>query len=320
MIKLGITKPYQLSCTKDFLQRNQEISIPMIASLIREERFSEKVYPYFNMIRIGNTFKRTKENRFGDLDELSVEVIKSNFGTERLLKVHDLASSNGITSCYFYDKLTEKGLNILFQSSDKYTHIYIVDLNNSGWIVVLDSDRNLLQYVGYGFVLGRDESAIDLVNRILGAVLDRSAFPKALRLLNNYLPNDNEFSYLVTESPECRLERFPLVSPKCLEMTKSNGNFVFSRRDLFQHFEGQLDVVRALNILNRDYFNETQLRAAIANVASCLSENGLFIVGRSHDKEDKEHNVSIFRKNGDKFALVIDYLKGAEIKNLVLSV
>ena len=319
MVKLGITRECELSNTKDFLNRNKEISIPLIASLIKERQFSESVYPYFNMIRIGNTFKRTKDDRFGDLDDLSAEVIASTFSKDQTLVVHDLASSNGTTSCHFYDKLKGKGLKVQFYSSDKFTHVFMVTLKDSAWTVVMDTDRNLMQYVGYGFVLGRDESGIDLVNRAITALLDKCLYPKARAVLSRNVSDDNEFGGLVLDDAHGRMERFPLVSRECMEKTTHTDDFVYFRRDLFESFTCKNDVVRALNILNREYFSDGQLKTAVSNILSSLSENGIFIMGRSHDSEDKEHNVTIFRRNGLKFSVLCDYMRGSEIRELVLS-
>lgn len=322
MIKLGVTKMQKIERSRSFFKRKKKISIPLLKRINDETNSSLMDHPHYNELKLGGTYKRTHRNRFEVLDCELVELIKNKYAksTQRLL-IHDMAASNGITSCEFYDKIEKANLNFDFTASDRFSHIYIVKLHNSRWITILDSDLNVVQYVGYGFVLSYPESAVDFINRLLLKLLDRYHYPLVKSQIEIANIDYNQYVSLKIENRKGGIERFPLIHPQILEKTELKGNFHFKKHDIFQKDLNAYDVIRAMNILNLDYFSNDKIIRAVKAILSSLKEDGVFIVGRSSDDfADEMHKVSVFWKKAGCFESIGDFDGGSEIKKIIVGV
>ena len=74
--------------------------------------------------------------------------------------------------------------------------------------------------------------------------------------------------------------------------------------------------VRAANILNKGYFDDTRLRAAVASLRERLRPGGLLIVCRTLD--DGANHGSFFQADGDGWSLVDRIGGGSEIEHLLV--
>ncbi|MGA8029963.1 MAG: hypothetical protein WB992_22695, partial [Bryobacteraceae bacterium] len=74
-----------------------------------------------------------------------------------------------------------------------------------------------------------------------------------------------------------------------------------------------------MNVLNRAYFSEEQLRRAARNAISHLQPGGIWIVGRTTSEDPPLHEVTIFRKQGSGAIEVVSRVgPGSEIEALAL--
>ena len=81
---------------------------------------------------------------------------------------------------------------------------------------------------------------------------------------------------------------------------------------------GTLDALRAANILNTCYFDDNQLRTAVACCHAYLREEGLFAVVRCEPPLSEEIECgTIWRKTAAGFERVEDYGRGSEIAAVV---
>jgi chemotaxis methyl-accepting protein methylase len=81
----------------------------------------------------------------------------------------------------------------------------------------------------------------------------------------------------------------------------------------------QFHVVRAANILHRDYFNDETLRGMLAHLQSYLIDGGLLLVARTTD--DGVNTATLFRKRGGQTPeLVGRFGTGSDIEALALTV
>jgi hypothetical protein len=78
---------------------------------------------------------------------------------------------------------------------------------------------------------------------------------------------------------------------------------------------GRFHAVRAANILNEGYFDDAQLRAAVATLRERLRPGGLLIVCRTH--EDGRNHGTFFRSERDGWTVVERIGGGSEIERLI---
>jgi chemotaxis methyl-accepting protein methylase len=85
--------------------------------------------------------KRTRPNRFEDLDRVTVDLVKAaKFPGE--IRVHDMACSSGITSLEMLDRLSQAG-TVKMRASDYYNSLYVA--KRGPFHVFYDGDGNMLQ-------------------------------------------------------------------------------------------------------------------------------------------------------------------------------
>jgi len=81
-------------------------------------------------------------------------------------------------------------------------------------------------------------------------------------------------------------------------------------------FVEKFDVIRAANIINRQYFSELALRRMIDNLRGRLRPNGILIICRTHD--DNTNNGTIFRRHGSNLQAVDRIGRGSEVAELAV--
>ena len=79
---------------------------------------------------------------------------------------------------------------------------------------------------------------------------------------------------------------------------------------------GRFDVIRAMNVLNKGYFTDAQLRRALANIVLSLNENGLFITG-SNTAQGTVVDGGIYKMMGGRLEQVMSSGAGSQIDELV---
>jgi hypothetical protein len=74
-----------------------------------------------------------------------------------------------------------------------------------------------------------------------------------------------------------------------------------------------------MNIYNRAYFSEDRLREGVRAVLGSLTQDGIWIVGRTADEAATSHNVTVFRRRESGVLEVIERVgQGSEIEELAL--
>jgi hypothetical protein len=315
MLKLGITTEKALSSPKTFLGRKKKVSLALIMQLYEEGLNNEKVEFYFNELRIGFPYKRTHSGRFLEINNFIIDAIKSHIGVEKIISVHDMAASSGITSWEFFEQLEAEKLKVVFVASDYYTHLFLVRLRNHRWLTVLDSDFNILQYVGYGFVLTNPEANIYILNNLLLKYLNSSVLSKAQKFLYRVIKNKYEYDRFDYKEASGSIQRIPLISPKILRNMDVKSNFKFIRHDLFRESEQKVDIIRTMNILNKSHFSEKQLLKGIKSIINSLNDKGFWIVGENRD--NKESNCTLYIKSGNGLIHLRDFCGGSEMSDLI---
>ncbi len=103
-------------------------------------------------------------------------------------------------------------------------------------------------------------------------------------------------------SGESKVREIRISSPKAIKLAENDNRFMLIEHDLLEpsKINGTFNIIRAMNVLNPEYFNIDQLRKAVSYLFLSLDENGLLILG-SNEGPGTPVQGGIYRKTGDKF-------------------
>lgn len=245
-------------------------------------------FELFTRIRLpSGVLKTTEERRLDDLNECAVHVLPD----DRPLELMDVAASTAITSLEWSEQLTKAGIAHHLLAGD--SHLDAAWLSLPFCDLLLDRDRKELLFA---VVVGRqvDVASPSWLAPLAVLVLKTVArLAKALRL---------------------PMRSVELVSPRarqCADLKVVEDDIFVTHREL----RGRFHAVRAANILNRGYFDDAQLRAAVASLRERLRPGGLLIVCRTLD--DGGNHGSFFKAEGAGWTVVERIGEGSEIEPLI---
>jgi hypothetical protein len=239
---------------------------------------------FFQRIILSNgCFKTTDAHRLDDLNIFALPYLKAL--PFRPLAVMDIAVSSGISTQEWYGQLRAEGIEVEVVGTDSTIDVWHIP----GRIVDILLDRNM-NAIHLGLLgVGMGDKKLRLLrswglNKFASALLKAGATTHPLRLL----------SKSVTE-----------ISVIEEDIEKSENLDV-----------AQFHVIRAANILNLSYFAEDRLRQMIKILSQRLCDGGLLITCRTFG--DGSNHASVFRRDGDGFAILDRLGSGSEVENLVL--
>ena len=241
---------------------------------------------FFTRVRLpGGVFKTTESHRLDDLNRLVEKLLPD----DRPLDLMDVAISSGITTREWSEQLTLAGIAHRMAAGD--SHI------NGEWLpfcwgdVLLDQERKHVLYadiVGHGVNVSGDST------RSLLAIHALKIFARLFRANARHVE-------LVTPS----LRNCPAI-----DVVEDD---IFADR---QEMAGRFHALRAANILNRAYFDDALIRAAVANLGERLRPGGLLIVCRTHD--DGTNHGTVWRLTDGQWIGIAPIGSGSEIEDLVV--
>ncbi len=260
-----------------------------------EDRFFTDLKTY------NNTFKRTASDRFRDIDDCCVRHFEG--AGPKLREVLDIGVSSGSTTLDLSDRLRAAGQPVQIVGTDLSLTGYLVSVM-PGLRVLVDENGHPLQYEVFGKAIRAWARRADYVT---GMVLVRG--------LLHFLCEDRVHRRL--REHDGSLRPLQLVSPRLRDRAdiRIEKNDIFSRTG---HFVERFDFIRAANILNLGYFDETTLRRGFANVVSYLSGPGAWLlVARTNGATNA---ATLFRVSPDgRRLLVVDRIGGgSEVERLAL--
>jgi chemotaxis methyl-accepting protein methylase len=312
MFKLGIYNKEQLVPSKleGFLNSRKFIALDLYNSLedlpqAQIDKIQERMLGRFS-VRNG-ILKHTHAHRFDDFDELSVSAIAANFSAGQEIRVHDIAASDGRTSCALYDHLDSLyGERLDFLASDYAPYLYVLKRAQGTSRLIIDDQQHILQIIAppFVFIVVRAESIKlyplnYLIRRLVTALYARP-------LLEGYKAG----------CPDIERTRLELLCRECCAYISKKENFRFDRYDVLSGPTERVDIIRAMNVLNCTYFSEVQLRKSIENIAQSLSEGGLFITG-SNIQQGSIVNGGIYKKTKNRLEMIDISGKGSPVDALI---
>jgi hypothetical protein len=237
----------------------------------------------FTRIRLpSGVLKTTQARRLDDLNELALRVLPA----DRPLELMDVATSTGITTVEWSEQLSAAGVDHRILAGDSHLEAEWVSLPLVG-DVLADRDGNVL----LAEVLGR---AVDPSGTTTRSALVLPLLKAAARRL-----------------PSRPVELVSSRVRECPAIEVVQDDIFVTRPELQSRFHA----VRAANILNEGYFDDAQLRAAVATLRERLRPGGLLVVCRTH--EDGSNHGSFFRADREGWTVVERIGGGSEIEHLI---
>lgn len=245
---------------------------------IQNESLYEKAYS--NIITSNSTLKTTRAGRFKELDEWFSDYLKS------VDSIHDVAVSNGITTLELYKLLLNSGKSVEMFYSDKFGKCTLVKNLLSTYI--FDANGKLMHvYLGCIYIDNKVSSLFFIS-----------------KLLYYFFPREIKNSK--------KQKSVSLFHKKVLE---NSGRLKEIDYDIFNTtLPNKFNAVRAMNILNKAYFKETEILIAIKNLILSITEGGLLLIGRT---QNTINHAGLYKKTSGKFVLIDSFNEGSEIHYLI---
>ena len=314
MLKTGIYRRDQLNlrALRTFFGRRRFIAVTLYPE-VASEGTDDSAALLEQILRrfpgAAGTYKRTQRRRFGAFDEMVVELIEERLPGDRSLVVHDLAVSDGSTAVDLFERLSAiDAIQLRFFASDLSPDVVAVARRGASLAAVLDPATNQpLQVIWPPFVFNvekRESALLYPINRALLVILLRT---RVRRLLERYSAAD----------PAIRTRHIRLLAPVALDTLESDPRFDFERHDILQPLAGRFGLIRAMNILNRSYFEDDQLRVAIGHVARALTTGGLFATGSNQDAGSAVDGA-VYERTKSGFRRLRSSGNGSPVDDLVL--
>jgi hypothetical protein len=298
----------------DTLHRQLLESVPTVreallsANPLDEKCQEELEVRFFYSIKLRNGIRKyTYPRRLDDLNDL----VNTLLPHHRPLKVMDVAASSGINTLEWSNSLRQAGIDAHMMAGDLNVNTFLVSIGKRLHVLV-DGAGYPLQFEIFGKAIqnppGRRKGALYCLPMSL---IKMALFMRFSTERKNCLDADRQRpgKYGIT----CRA--VALVSAK---LQRTSGPVVIEDDILSNEgLRNQFHVLRAANILNRQYFDDSTLRAMLINVSNRLTRGGLLIVCLTNERG--HNDATVFRLNDSGgFDVVARLGRGSEIEDLVL--
>jgi hypothetical protein len=261
----------------------------------------------FNLRTSNGTTRTTFRHRMVDVDDLALRLLRQDHRPDKELIVQDRAASNCLTSTEWADQIHVAFPRAQFEASDSLLFLFRISLHG-GSIYFVEPGGQPLQYVESPFVVSLCPRGPYryLLNHFVAALAKRRF--RRLSLPDNLADSVQHSRY--------RIDKISCIHPEARSLCQRDLRFTICERSVFQRTPG-LDVLRTMNILNMAYFSRTRLLDGIHAAFESLKPGGLWIVGRTLEKNLTNH-VTFFRRTEEKWEVLGRIGNGSEIEELVM--
>ena len=265
-------------------------------------------------------FRSTYRQRFSDLDPIVNGILHEVFGGANV-EVHDWAASDCLASAEWASALWTMFPSARVIASDALLCLTEVSRRDGKEAYILEPDGTPLQYIRPPFVVSLQKPipAYYPVNRVLAS--------RAKRGLAEAQEASRQYQLSRELHREWKVGEINLIHPRARRLAAQDTRFEARNHSVFAALPSPCHAIRTMNIFNRGYFEESQLRRGARCVFDSLVEDGIWVVGRTREEMHPPRNsVSIFQKVGQKvgqkpgaFKLLHRQNDGSEIESLILS-
>ena len=246
------------------------------------------------------TRRTTFRKRMQDVDATTLELLERWHQHHKDLLIEDRGASSCLTSSELAHHLFRAFPHASLEASDRLLWVFRISLaKGRGYII--EPDGEPLQFICPPFVVSLnaykpERSPLRRLIAAQGKKLFRQlGFPKI--------------------GQAHKIDRISCIHPEAECLCKKDSRFQIRVRSVFEHSSG-LDVLRTMNVLNKDYFPIQQLVEGVRAAFQSLNPRGLWIVGRTLD--DHTNHVTFFRRAEKQFEVAARIGKGSEIEELAL--
>jgi len=255
---------------------------------------------FYGTLKMRNgTFKLTRASRFDEIEKVMGSALAER--AARFRNILDIGVSTGITTAEFADFLSSTGAAADFVATDLYIDAYIVEPLR-GVRILTDHDGWPMQYDIRGKVIRPWIRRLDYITlAFIPRTLARMYFQK-------------QAADLISRGKHRAVR---LISPRLAKRTdiRMIEDDILVRSPAFAR---SFDLVRAANILNRDYFSESSLGRAISNIHSYLRGPGaMFLITRTDSSSNNAG--TLFELNDQLMFQVVERVgSGSEIEKWIV--
>ena len=309
MFKFGIYSLDQLrkrKSFKTFFGGSKNVSITLYDKLINpeDEKIAEYILNGFADDR--GAYKRTYSKRFEAFDKKVIELIGSYFSKRNPLFVHDVAVSDGRTSCDFFEKLADIFPKVNFYASDYDSEVIVLESGTTK--VTINTHGKVLEVVWPPFVFNaikRSSYHYYFLHNILFFLVKHSIVKRILR--------QHEMGSLHGRT-------IKLFCPKARMLEQSDKRFHLGKYNVLEPFAARdkVSVVRAMNILNASYFTTEEFNILLGYFWDSLCEGGLLIAGSNQDA-DTVVDGAIYEKKANHFQKIWESGSGLWLDKIIIS-
>lgn len=283
-------------------------------------QFFERLLPYVCLS--SGVYRTTYRQRFKNLNPRVNQILAQTFASSEKLLVEDWAASDCLTSSEWARELFPLFPHLSLIASDLLLFLVEAREANTEKRWIFEPDGNPLQYVNPPFVirLSQPEPWVFLFNWLLyrSALRRWQQMKDTLRIPDSWKDSPTGES---AKQGNFELRKLSLIHPEALQLTTEDKRFAVRRHSIFEPSSRMNHVIRSMNIYNRAYFSEEQLRRGIQCVGESLLSGGIWIVGRTIDKEASIQEVTVLRKtDSGEFTVIERVGPGSEIEDLAVSV
>lgn len=271
---------------------------------------------FFGNIRQHNgTYKYTYANRLDDLNDLVAGLLPP----DRPLHLMDVAASSGITTLDWANSLERRGVQYTMTAGDINIHAYLLSVGEH-LHVLFDGTGYPLQYDIFGHAVPNPPARRMLAFYLPWILLFKLALARNFELCRRSATQGAEHEH---PGRRIRCRTVSLVSPRLL----ANDRIELIEDDILTNrtIYGRYHVIRAANVLNRSYFDESALVTILKNLRQRLVVSGLLIVCSTTGDPSNNPSASIandgtvFTLRGDNSFEVSGRLgQGSVLEGLVL--
>jgi len=238
------------------------------------------------------------------VDTATMGILERLYPSDTELLIEDRAISHGLTSLEWAQQLFQVFPHSKFEASDKL--LYLIQLSlASGGTYILEPEGQPLQYIKPPFVisLSHKESSLLPFNRLIAVQARRRL--RHLLLPDGWMESRGGDGYQVS--------KIKCVHPEALSFIRTNPRFQLRTRSVFDVTRNAVHVLRTMNILNKDYFSDSQLREGSKAAFQSLKLAGVWIVGRTLESDFSNH-VTFLQKQENGWAILARIGKGSEME------
>lgn len=306
MIKTGIYKlqDIQRKGVTPFRKELKNVSITLYNDI--EERpdadeLAERILLLFSDER--SAYKRTYVKRFEEFDATVMKCLNRFFKNDESLTFHDVGISDGRTALDFFEKMVLAFPNIQYTASDYNPKVYVLEKGKCK--VMLSHTGKVLEILWPPFVFNtikRDSIRHYPLNHLVRFIIQ---FLVVSPLVKKHMTG------------KIQAKELTLLAPQVLKVSKNDSRFIITQHDLLQTFKEQVNIIRAMNVLNLSYFSEKEFSTVLKNIHGGLKEEGFLITGSNQESGTIVHG-GIYQKTRNGFQKVQQSGEGSAIEKLLL--